>query len=44
MSNKKETPGWDEVLQLAEKHKLIVQAYGGVAVIATYEEQEKNVL
>ena len=32
---------WDEVMQLAEKYGFITAAYGGVAVLATYEEQQK---
>lgn len=30
---------WQEVLKLAEKHGFIIQAYGGVATLATHETQ-----
>ncbi|GAB3797279.1 hypothetical protein [Virgibacillus kimchii] len=33
---------WNEVMELAEKHGFIVQAYGGVATIATHEVQKEH--
>jgi hypothetical protein len=32
---------WKEVLDKAEEYGFIVQSYGGIAVLATKEEQEK---
>ncbi len=32
---------WDEVMKLAEGYGFIVQAYGGIATLATHEEQKK---
>jgi len=32
---------WQEVMKLAEKYGFIIQAYGGVATLATHEEQKK---
>ena len=32
---------WKEVMALAEKYQFIVQAYGGMATLATHEEQKK---
>ncbi len=32
---------WDEIMRIAERHALIVQAYGGVATLAMPEEQRK---
>lgn len=32
---------WAEVMTLAEKYGFILQAYSGVAILATPEEQEK---
>lgn len=34
---------WEEVMNLAEKYGFIVQAYGGVATLATNEEQCKQI-
>lgn len=33
---------WQEVMNLAEKYGFIVQAYGGVATLATHEVQRKE--
>ena len=33
---------WQEVLKLAEKHGFIVQAFGGVAVLATHAAQKEQ--
>ena len=30
---------WDEIMEIASKHCLVVQAYGGVATLAMPEEQ-----
>ena len=32
---------WDKVMKLAEQYGFIIQAYGGVATLATHEEQKK---
>jgi len=32
---------WEEVMKLASKYGFIVSAYGGVAVLATHENQIK---
>lgn len=32
---------WKEVMALAEKYKLIIHAFSGVAVLATHQEQIK---
>ena len=32
---------WEAIMQIAERHALIVSAYGGVATLATPEEQRK---
>jgi len=32
---------WRRVMKLAEENGYIVQAYGGVATLATHEEQKK---
>lgn len=33
---------WSEVMSLARKYGFIVQAYGGVATLATHEVQKKE--
>lgn len=33
---------WQEVLKLAEKHGFIIQAFGGVAVLATHAAQKEQ--
>lgn len=33
---------WIEVMKLAEKYGFIVAAYGGVAFLATHEEQKEQ--
>jgi cysteine synthase len=33
---------WEEVLKLAEKHGFIVQASGGVAMLATHAVQKEQ--
>lgn len=33
---------WNEVMELARKHGFIVQAYGGVATLATHAVQKEN--
>lgn len=33
---------WQEVMDIAEKHGFIIQAYGGVATLATHEVQLKE--
>ena len=32
---------WEKVMKLAEENGYIVQTYGGVATLATHEEQKK---
>ena len=32
---------WQEVMDLAQHYGFIIQAYGGVAMLATHEEQKK---
>lgn len=32
---------WEQIMKIAQKHALIVQAYGGVATLAVPEEQRK---
>ena len=32
---------WDSIMKIAERHALIVQAYGGVATLAMPDEQRK---
>jgi len=34
--------GWKEVMALARKYGFIVQAYGGLATLATHEVQKKH--
>ena len=41
VENDQERDYWQEVMNLAQKRGFIVQAYGGVAVLATHEEQKK---
>lgn len=33
---------WEEVMKLAQKYGFLVHAYGGVAVLATHQEQERK--
>lgn len=33
---------WKEVMDLAEKYGFIIQAYGGVATLATHEVQKEK--
>ncbi|MBX0319772.1 hypothetical protein [Shouchella clausii] len=33
---------WNEVMELAKKYGFIVQAYGGVATLATHESQKSQ--
>lgn len=33
---------WKRIMRIASEHCLIVQSYGGVAVLAMPEEQRKN--
>ncbi|MFA1820578.1 hypothetical protein ACDX78_10405 [Virgibacillus oceani] len=33
---------WQEVMKLAEKHGFLLQAYGGLATLATHEVQQKE--
>ena len=40
---KTEYEKWQEVMELAEKYGFIVQAFGGVATLATKEMQRKKV-
>ena len=32
---------WEEIIELADENGFLVDAYGGVALLATPEEQEK---
>ena len=41
VENDQERDDWQEVMDLAQKYGFIVQAYGGVATLATHEEQKK---
>ena len=34
--------GWYEVMELAEKHGFITQAYGGVAILMSHEVQKEQ--
>ena len=43
MNSEYENENWKEVMKLAEKYGFIVQAFGGVAVLATKEMQRKKV-
>lgn len=40
-SDTKAEKAWDQIMAIAEKHALIVQAYGGVATLAVPIEQRK---
>ncbi|KKL71259.1 hypothetical protein LCGC14_2096750 [marine sediment metagenome] len=33
---------WDQIMQVARKHCLVIQAYGGVATLAVPVEQRKS--
>ena len=41
VENDQEQDHWQEVMDLAQKYGFIIQAYGGVAVLATHEEQKE---
>ena len=38
---KMEDKKWEEIIELAEENGFLINAYGGVALLATPEEQEK---
>lgn len=40
-SDEQAAKAWDQIMQIAEAHALIIQSYGGVATLATPEEQRK---
>ena len=42
MNDKEETRQWDEVMNLAEKYGLIVQAYGGTATLFSHDTQREE--
>jgi len=33
---------WDEVMRMAEEYGLIIQAYGGTAILMSHDEQRKQ--
>ena len=38
-TDKQASKAWDQIMRIAKKHALVVQAYGGVATLVIPEEQ-----